>query len=191
MAPASVSSLTAVVLGKRKTRRSENELSLRLESSSLSGFEPQSESGSEVDVLVDKVPPAPGPSTLKRREKRYKCSHEGCTKAYTKPCRLEEHERSHTGQVCQLNRPFNHSTDYACSVHLLAALAIKAICEKRTSKRTLVHIFLPPLGLLFAKNLDARNVFGLYSIFECTASCIEARNHSRYAAFPHLPCCGV
>ncbi|KAJ7072584.1 transcription factor iiia [Mycena amicta] len=35
-------------------------------------------------------------------KKRYQCTHPGCLKAYTKPSRLNEHERSHTGQ-----RPFS------------------------------------------------------------------------------------
>jgi general transcription factor IIIA len=29
----------------------------------------------------------------------YKCTFESCEKSYTKPSRLEEHERSHTGDV--------------------------------------------------------------------------------------------
>ncbi|KAI0361765.1 hypothetical protein OH77DRAFT_1444612 [Trametes cingulata] len=40
---------------------------------------------------------APAP----KRQKRYACSFEGCSKAYSKPARLAEHERSHTG-----DRPF-------------------------------------------------------------------------------------
>jgi general transcription factor IIIA len=32
----------------------------------------------------------------------YKCTFEGCDKSYAKPSRLEEHERSHTGHVRQI-----------------------------------------------------------------------------------------
>ncbi|KAH9485146.1 hypothetical protein JR316_0002053 [Psilocybe cubensis] len=32
-------------------------------------------------------------------KKCYRCTHLGCDKAYTKPSRLEEHERTHTGQT--------------------------------------------------------------------------------------------
>ncbi|KIM33755.1 hypothetical protein M408DRAFT_60486 [Serendipita vermifera MAFF 305830] len=38
---------------------------------------------------------------LKSTKIKYKCTFEGCQKAYTKPARLEEHKRSHTGE-----RPF-------------------------------------------------------------------------------------
>lgn len=34
-----------------------------------------------------------------RTERRFKCTFEGCDKAYTKPTRLLDHERSHTGLV--------------------------------------------------------------------------------------------
>lgn len=34
-----------------------------------------------------------------RTEKKFKCTWEGCDKAYTKPARLREHELSHTGEV--------------------------------------------------------------------------------------------
>ncbi|KAG5518192.1 hypothetical protein PMAC_003378 [Pneumocystis sp. 'macacae'] len=35
----------------------------------------------------------------KIEKKLYKCTYEGCEKAYSKPCRIEEHIRSHTGEV--------------------------------------------------------------------------------------------
>jgi hypothetical protein len=35
-----------------------------------------------------------------RTERRFKCTFEGCDKAYTKPSRLAEHELTHTGEVC-------------------------------------------------------------------------------------------
>lgn len=41
--------------------------------------------------------------------KRYRCTFGDCDKAYSKPCRLEEHERSHTGLVngdsCRWSKP--------------------------------------------------------------------------------------
>jgi hypothetical protein len=43
------------------------------------------------------VPPKRSPRSTK---KKYNCTFEGCEKAYTKPTRLEEHKRSHTGEVC-------------------------------------------------------------------------------------------
>jgi hypothetical protein len=36
----------------------------------------------------------------------YKCTFEGCDKSYAKPSRLEEHERSHTGHVRQIELTF-------------------------------------------------------------------------------------
>lgn len=38
----------------------------------------------------------------KPRPKKYTCDYDGCDKAYTKPCLLEQHKRSHTGE-----RPFS------------------------------------------------------------------------------------
>jgi hypothetical protein len=35
----------------------------------------------------------------KQKKKPYACTYPECTKAYDKPCRLEEHIRSHTGEV--------------------------------------------------------------------------------------------
>jgi len=33
------------------------------------------------------------------RVRRYRCNYTGCNKSYTKPARLREHERSHTGEA--------------------------------------------------------------------------------------------
>ena len=33
----------------------------------------------------------------------YKCTFKGCDKSYAKPSRLDEHERSHTGHVRQID----------------------------------------------------------------------------------------
>ncbi|KAL1710673.1 hypothetical protein EV121DRAFT_192394 [Schizophyllum commune] len=51
-------------------------------------------------------------------KRRYACTYEGCDKAYSKPSRLEEHVRSHTGQ-----RPFVCATcnkSYLRETHLQA-----------------------------------------------------------------------
>ncbi|CCJ29539.1 unnamed protein product [Pneumocystis jirovecii] len=44
-----------------------------------------------------------GKKRRKIEKKLYKCTYEGCEKAYSKPCRIEEHIRSHTGEK---KRPF-------------------------------------------------------------------------------------
>ncbi len=36
---------------------------------------------------------------VRGRAKNYVCTFEGCSKAYSRPVRLEEHMRSHTGEV--------------------------------------------------------------------------------------------
>ena len=47
-------------------------------------------------------------------KKKYHCTYEGCTKSYTKPARLEEHKRSHTGEVRTHSvYKWNDPTDHA------------------------------------------------------------------------------
>ena len=45
------------------------------------------------------------------RLKRYPCPHPGCIKCYTRPIRLEEHLRSHTGEVSSVS-PFPLCTPF-------------------------------------------------------------------------------
>lgn len=95
------SSSTTVVLRKRK--RATSPLVLRLSSSPA----PTSHSESEYDPQYSPVSPVvsitldAGPSERSiARKKKYACDFEGCHKAYSKPARLAEHQRSHTGDVC-------------------------------------------------------------------------------------------
>lgn len=90
-----VLSTATVVLGKRKERPPDN-LVLRLASSPPPSHDAQTESEFEVGsssahqaFLGRRIP----------RVKKHQCMYEGCTKAYSKPSRLGEHVRSHTGDV--------------------------------------------------------------------------------------------
>ncbi|PCH33538.1 hypothetical protein WOLCODRAFT_112004 [Wolfiporia cocos MD-104 SS10] len=118
-------STTTVVTGKRKRA-----LVLRISSSP----------SPSIDAPVVQNPPASpqGGSSrdvAKPRNKRYRCEFEGCEKAYTKPSRLAEHQRSHTG-----DRPFVCSVckrSYLRDSHLqaharthLPASARQFVCEE-------------------------------------------------------------
>ncbi|KAH9937572.1 uncharacterized protein B0H18DRAFT_867289 [Fomitopsis serialis] len=115
------STSTTVVL--RKRRRSHSPLVLRISSSPTpSHAVVLSESESEQSPLSPVVSIAlePGPSTLPLRgkKKRYACDFDGCDKAYSKPSRLAEHQRSHTG-----DRPYICTTcrkSYLRESHLQA-----------------------------------------------------------------------
>jgi len=49
-------------------------------------------SESEVAPLKSKFP-------ITAKVRKYKCNYTNCNKSYTKPARLREHERSHTGEA--------------------------------------------------------------------------------------------
>jgi general transcription factor IIIA len=100
---------TTTVLGKRKNKVTSETLLLQLsasesnhDQSDVSRYEPESEaesrqalqnSGRKSEfVLVNG-------SLVKNAKKKFHCTFSGCDKSYSKPCRLEEHERSHTGEV--------------------------------------------------------------------------------------------
>ena len=121
---------TTVVLGKRKSRQSEDKLSIRLECASITGSTYESQTECKTDT-IQYASPSRSPAIP---ERRYRCSYEGCSKAYTKPSRLAEHERVHTGDVCRylcflayvkflFQRPYTCSTcnkSYLRETHLQA-----------------------------------------------------------------------
>ena len=103
---------TATVLGKRNRVTSET-LLLQLsasesnhEQSDVSWQEQESEAESPQTLVKSKQKPGlvlVNGSLVKNAKKKYHCTFSGCEKLYSKPCRLEEHERSHTGEVCLSN----------------------------------------------------------------------------------------
>ena len=103
---------TTTVLGKRNRVTSET-LLLQLsasesnhEQSDVSWQEPESEAESPQTLVKSKQKPGlvlVNGSLVKNAKKKYHCTFSGCEKSYSKPCRLEEHERSHTGEVCLSN----------------------------------------------------------------------------------------
>ncbi|KAF7362145.1 hypothetical protein MVEN_00560500 [Mycena venus] len=99
-------------LGKRK-RKYLLHLSTSPEPSGFSDFEfqPHASTSKSLPILINGT-------LVAHTKKRYKCTHTGCDKAYSKPSRLEEHERSHSGQ-----RPFVCETcgkSYLRETHLHA-----------------------------------------------------------------------
>ena len=173
-------SLTATtVLGKRKNRVASENLLLQL-SASESNHEQSDVSwqdfGSEAEspqtprnsnkkseyILVNG-------SLVKNAKRKYHCTFSSCDKSYSKPCRLEEHERSHTGEVglsfvtkfrarsMALNR-VDHSD------RLCAPPATNLICARLISKLTSALICPIPIAHLSAQKWVARRGFGQRSI---------------------------
>ncbi|TFK23684.1 transcription factor iiia [Coprinopsis marcescibilis] len=91
---------TLTVLGKRKTSPPYRGI-LRAVATSNSSSSEQSD---DYNPEKDSKPIIINGKISKYTKKRYQCTHTGCDKAYTKPSRLEEHERTHTGQrpyICE------------------------------------------------------------------------------------------
>src|SRR5260221_9231271 len=99
-----ISCCQSTVLGKRKAKRVNETLVLRLTSpistdSQLPGpsdseWLPPNSSKSRINAPI-----LTNGSLVAETKKCYHCTYHTCGKAYSKRSRLEEHERSHTGQV--------------------------------------------------------------------------------------------
>ncbi|KAF4621040.1 hypothetical protein D9613_000365 [Agrocybe pediades] len=109
------------ILGKRKASGHGDALVLHLSpttnsSTSLPEQEsdqdtPQASSSKTQHIIVNGT-------LVPKTKKCYQCTFEGCDRSYSKPSRLEEHQRSHTGQ-----RPFSCETcgkSYLRETHLTA-----------------------------------------------------------------------
>src|SRR5882762_4859297 len=91
--------LSATILGKRKAVKYSAPLILHLALSP----EPSHVQSHLSEALIPPektfLPIIVNGKLVVNTKKKYRCTYQGCTKAYTKPSRLEEHERSHTGDV--------------------------------------------------------------------------------------------
>ena len=170
---------TTTVLGKRKNRVTSETLFIQL-SASESTHEQTDVSWQEPESEVESLQTPGNPkqksefalvngSLVKNVKKKYHCTFSGCQKMYAKPCRLEEHERSHTGEVgisFQVLRSIhdvwlNHVD---CSGRSCARLAISRIYERRTSKPMFVLTYLIPIAPLSAQRRVAQRGSGLCNI---------------------------
>ncbi|KAG6837805.1 hypothetical protein H0H93_016173 [Arthromyces matolae] len=78
-------------------------------------------------------------------KKRYECTHPGCEKTYSKPSRLEEHERSHTGKrpfICETcNKSFLRDTHmHAHTRKHLPTSARPLAARKKAATKSLQNI---------------------------------------------------
>ena len=177
----SVAPSQSIVLGKRK-HLIDNDLVLRLTSPSNDEL-----SDGGAPSTHESQTPIAGPSVkhmlvngslVPISKKRYRCSAPGCSKAYTKPSRLEEHERSHTGDVRVFVSPCSIACDAVISRDRLFARPVTSlICEKRTSTHTHGHIYPKKADLLLANDRIAQSGSGQRNTLKSITPGMTARDH--------------
>jgi hypothetical protein len=113
----------------------------------------------------------------------YKCTFDSCDKSYAKPSRLEEHERSHTGDVGQIDHthfPIVTLINFAISARTFAPRARSHIFAKLICKLTYAPTCPSLTDPLSAKSPTATSDSGRPSTSErIKTSYTLAKNHSR------------
>lgn len=176
---------STVVLRKRKHSQVEDPLVLHLSSSPSPSYDPYSESDYDTSKSSFAIPTSSYAPQETLSKKRYKCSHDGCRKAYSKPSRLAEHERSHTGDVrILLHHKSLSMTPLHCSDRSSARLAVKVICASLIYRPIPAHTYQALPDHLNVRRINVGNASGLLSIYASTVSYTKARNHSRYGRNP-------
>ncbi|KAH7108252.1 hypothetical protein BKA62DRAFT_681624 [Auriculariales sp. MPI-PUGE-AT-0066] len=97
MSTTSIVQQPAIVAGRKRKREHPPLILYCSTDEAATGAEDETDAEAELSAAES----SPVASTSAARPKRYGCTYDGCDKAYTKPSRLEEHVRSHTGE-----RPF-------------------------------------------------------------------------------------
>jgi hypothetical protein len=185
-----VASCSSTVLQKRKRNiSSSGALRIRISSPSTSTFladssaeyapseddahdfySPLFEAGSDADgkaalhglITSRSRPMLVNGKLVVNQEKKYQCTWKDCGKAYSKPSRLEEHERSHTGEVrhCLLHC----STTIDSSLHLSVRSRAANVTSRTSARHTSTHICGPinqnRKSLTHAYSRDAPRNFG-------------------------------
>jgi general transcription factor IIIA len=174
------SGVSTQVLGKRRQRPFVDDREFVLH---LSSSDAEPEAGPSMFSIPVYESPSSNPS------KPYCCKFDGCTKAYKKPSRLAEHERSHTGEVSAYYESFGlvrlseitvssgrscvqHATSLTCVRHILLLMCV-CICRSPKSRS-------------IAPRISVRNGSGPRSIFVYIWKRTQARSLSRYVSFVFL-----
>lgn len=102
---------------------------------------------------------------LPHTKKRYQCTYNGCNNAYSKPSRLAEHERSHTGEVSRILLSLLSHLPRTYPSALTSVLpVINHTYEKPIFMPTHGATYLSHHGRSPATNQAVKNAFGLHNI---------------------------
>ena len=144
-------SCQSTVLKKQKVARREENLVIYLNpgharNSPYPSQDEQSESdfSHSTSHVVSKKHIIVNGSLVSNTKRCYQCSYKGCEKAYTKPSRLEEHERSHSGHVSFFPFLLLNIFKNSLSGHSSVKPVISLTCETHISMLMHGRIYLSP-----------------------------------------------